>query len=233
MKQLTFLILPLLAFVMSCAPIATTQDTAQVRSDFAALQVKFNELQKNQADLYSRSDSSLVTIDSLNAQIQDLQRKISVSNQKVQDLEVMLKNKQLDPSATSVKGLPSDMFQAAYSDFSVGRYELAIAGFESFLAQYASNELAPQAQYYLAESYYAQKKYEKALAEYKKTAKNYPRSKDIVVAANLKTALTYEALGNKQEAIDMYGQILKNYPQSSESLTAREKIRNYKNVQNR
>ncbi|MCL2389721.1 MAG: tetratricopeptide repeat protein [Elusimicrobia bacterium] len=233
MKKINCLIALTAFFAVACAPVTTQTDITQLRSEFAALQVRFNELQRNQADLFARNDSALVTIDSLEVRIQDVTRRTATLNQNIQDIETQIRNKALDPSVIATEGIPSEMYRAAYSDFVAGRFELAISGFENFLAMHPRSDLAPQAQFFLAESFFAQRNFERALTEYRQVARLHPTARDVIVAANLKIALSYEALGNQDAAMAMFGAIVRDFPQSAEALTARERIRRHQNVQNR
>src|SRR5262249_14136092 len=48
-----------------------------------------------------------------------------------------------------------ESYQAAYLDFTRGRYELALTGFREFLRRYPDSPLADSAQYGIGESYYS------------------------------------------------------------------------------
>ncbi|WP_129020026.1 tetratricopeptide repeat protein [Edaphocola flava] len=57
-------------------------------------------------------------------------------------------------------------FDAADNDFSNGNYDKAIAQYDKYLTQYPKGMYQVKALYYRGESYYQQKKYDKALADY-------------------------------------------------------------------
>src|SRR5438876_3918722 len=54
-------------------------------------------------------------------------------------------------------GDPKPLYDAAYADFTAGRYDLARSGFQQFVSGYPQTELARHAQYWIGESYYQQK----------------------------------------------------------------------------
>ncbi|MDR1940989.1 MAG: tol-pal system protein YbgF [Endomicrobium sp.] len=230
-KYLIFLAILICSSFAGCvSPIVSQQNVTDLKGEVAQLQIQFKELQQKHADLYARADASFVTLDVLAASIQDLQNKVSSLTQTVQDLQITVKKNAQNERAESV--LPSDLYQNSYSDFSMGKYDLAYEGFKSFTDKYPKAELAPQAQFYIGECFYSKSQWEKALAEYQKIEKNYKKS-DLVSPARLKIALCYENLGKQNDAMNMFGSIVKDFPQSPESLTAKEKIRKYNNAQNR
>lgn len=213
-----------LAGCMSVNPREVTELKGQV----AQMQIQLKELQRNHADLYAKADTSFVSIDVLSASVQDLRNRVSMLAQNIQDVEVSSKKRAAGGSA--VTALPSDIYQSAYSDFAMGKYDLAYDGFKSFIEKYPNAELAPQAQYYMGECFYSRSMWSQAVTEYEKVIQNYKRS-ELTVSAKLKIALSYELLGKKTEAINLFSSIIKDHPQSSEALTAKEKIRIYNNAQ--
>ena len=216
------------AFALSgCVPTGS-QEVTNLKGEVAQLQIQYKELQRNHADLYAKADTEFVTLDVLAASVQDLQTKVSSLTQKIHDMEVTSKKRGRDERGESV--LPSGLYQNAYSDYSMGKYDLAYQGFESFIEKYPNAELAPQAQYYMGECFYSRSKWANALDEYQKVEQKYPRS-DQISPARLKIALCYELLGKKSQAMNVFGAIVKDFPQSSEALTAKEKIRIYNNAQ--
>ena len=61
---------------------------------------------------------------------------------------------------------PTELYDTAYADYSKGRYPLAIQGFQEYLVVYPNTDLSDNAQYWIAESLYAQKKYKEAIAAF-------------------------------------------------------------------
>ncbi|MCL2390210.1 MAG: tol-pal system protein YbgF [Endomicrobia bacterium] len=214
-------------FAAGCVPL-NQREISDLKGEVAELQIQLKDLQKRHADLFVKADSSYVTLDVLSASIKDLQNKVSMLAQNIQDIEVSSKKKR--DGAKSETMIPSDIYQIAYSDYSMGKYGLAYEGFKSFVDKYPNSELAPQAQYFMGECFYSQSMWAQAVAEYKKVEQNYPRS-DLTASARLKIALSYDLLGKRNEAISIFSSIVEDYPQSSEALTAKEKIRIYNNAQ--
>src|SRR3989339_784475 len=172
-------------FLSGC--VATSQEMGDLREDIYQLQLKLNEVQRNQADIASKMDTFGTNMKSLS--LDDLESNLSQSMNKL--------SQQLSGSALSVPPPPSEVYRIAYSDFSKGKYELAVTGFRTYLEKYPQGELADQAQYYIGECYYSQSDWNKALEEFDAVEKNFPRS-NLIPAARLKYALSLEQKGETQ-----------------------------------
>ncbi|GHT36916.1 hypothetical protein AGMMS49593_02860 [Endomicrobiia bacterium] len=212
--------------LVGCVPAHVV---TSLKGEVSQLQIQYRELQQNHADLYAKVDSSLTNLGALNASVQDLQDRVSVLNQ-VPNLNEMKAKDVKDGCTKSV--LPSSVYQSAYGDYSMGKYDIACSGFQSFVDKYPNTELAPQAQFYMGECYYSSGMFDKALEEYNKVEEHYKRS-GLVSSARFKMAMCYEMLGESDESSSVLSSILKDFPQSPEASRAKEKIRTNRNVQTR
>ena len=201
-------------------------DIDSLEKEIASLQIKCAGLETKQAELYSKYEESLVNIDTNKASIQELYKKTVQLSQEVDEINIVLKNKAYSVSALTDVRAPSKLYENAYNDFLIGKYEVAIMGFKAFIKQYKEHELAVQAQYYIAEALYSQNKFVDAYEEYSKVETNYPNS-EFISSSRLKMALCLELLGKKQESIIVLQSILKDFPNSSEVFAAKEKIKIY------
>ena len=227
-KKIVFLF-PLFIF---CGCVATTSQSSidELKKEVSKLQIKCASLETKQAEVYSKYEENLVNTDTANASIQELYKKMSKLSQDLKDLEITVKNQKSD-NAKNVP-LPSKLYENAYNDFLMGKYEVAVVGFKSFLKQYKDHDLAVQAQYYIAESMYSQNKFAEAYEEYKKIEEIYSNS-EFLASARLKMALCLEQLGKKEDSIIVLQSIIKDYPKSAEAYTAKEKIKIYTNEKNK
>ena len=212
-------------FLLGCMEqMASQSDIDYLKKEVSKLQIKFNALEAKQAEMYSKYDENLVNTDVSSASIQELYKKTSKLSQDLKDLEVAVKNQKSSGDSSKNMQLPSKMYENAYNDFLLSKYEVAIVGFKSFLKQYKDHDLAEQAQYYIGESLYSQEKYSEAYEEYKKVEEEYSKSK-LVPAARLKMALCLELLNRKNDAVIILQTILTDYPKTAEAFTAKEKIK--------
>jgi len=124
-----------------------------------------------------------------------------------------------DPPALSA----SDLYDAAYRDFSRGNYELAVSGFREVLRHYPDMELSDNAQYWIGECYYGLGDLDKAVLEYLKVRDLYPDG-DKVAAATLKTGYAFLRKGDSATARRYFETVLREFPNSDEATLARDKL---------
>lgn len=228
MKQYGFLLICLaMTCGIGCVPLSCGScGVNELKGELAQLQIEHRELKQNQADLYAKVDSSIATIDVLSAALQDLQDRLSLLSQGLQDSTMSQNKKSINDYDSA---LPSSVYQSAYGDYAMGKFEIAYSGFQSFVEKYPDAELASQAQFYAGECFYSREMWNQAMAEYEKVESNYKKS-NFVPSARLKIALCYNRLGNQNESLDIFSSIVNDYPQSPEALTAKEEIKKYSNA---
>ncbi len=209
--------------------LATSDEMLGIRDDMHELQLKLNEVQRNQADLSVKMDNLSAQLGPLSSQLQETQNRMSLLGQRLDDVESTMSSRmnklfeQLSGTALKVPPPPSEMYRLAYSDFSSGKYDIAIVGFKSYIDKYPTGELANLAQYYLGECYYSQSSWQNAYDQFDLVEKNYPKS-DQAAPARLKKALCLELLGKVKESRELLQTLVRDFPNSAESATAREKL---------
>ena len=127
------------------------------------------------------------------------------------------------------KGKPDreSAYAAAYELFKDGKFDKAREAFQNFLKQYTEAEYSDNAQFWIGECYYFEKKYENAILEYEKVAKNYPDG-DKVPYALLKQGIAFLNLGDKASAKLILQRVIKDYPNTNQARTAKATLMNIK-----
>jgi tol-pal system protein YbgF len=120
-----------------------------------------------------------------------------------------------------------DVYRDAYETFHKGDLEGARRKFEAFLNQYPNTELSDNAQFWIGETYYLKKDYEKAILEYEKAIVRYPEG-DKIPAALFKQALSFFELGDKTNAKNLLKRVIEKYPQSDQAQLAKKKLESIK-----
>jgi len=92
------------------------------------------------------------------------------------------------------------------------------------LKYYSSTDLASNAQFYLGEIAYSQKKYDDAVGEYDKVLNNYPKSFKLAPAL-LKKGMALIELGQKSAGIRELREVARRYPGTEEDRRARAKLK--------
>ncbi|MCP9454898.1 MAG: tol-pal system protein YbgF [Nitrospira sp.] len=135
------------------------------------------------------------------------------------------------PSITIVppKELPSDhvpakaepprdrtQYEKVKALFDQGNFKAAREGFVAFLSEYPNSDLAPNARYWLGETYYRENDYQKAIEAYNQVEINYPNSEKVPDAI-FKKGLAYLELKDRERAELAFKQVISLYPKSPQA----------------
>ena len=118
---------------------------------------------------------------------------------------------------------PQQLYDTAYGDYTKGRYELAIAGFQEYIERYPSTDLSDNAQYWIGESHFSERKFDDAIANFDGLLKRWPQS-DKAAAALLKKGLALQEMNRKPEAVVALQYVIHEYPGSDEARLARQRL---------
>jgi tol-pal system protein YbgF len=95
--------------------------------------------------------------------------------------------------------------------------------FEKLLTRYPQSELANNAQFWIGESHYRERWFEKAILEYQTVIEKYPDGSK-VAAAMLKQGFAFLQLGDEANARLVLGELQRKHPDSSEAKVAAKKL---------
>jgi len=96
--------------------------------------------------------------------------------------------------------------------------------FKAFLAVYPKGELSDNAQFWIGESFYLEKDYEKAIIAYDDVLKNFSKG-DKIPSAMLKQALCWLELGDKTFARSLLMRVIREHPRTQQAKIAEEKLK--------
>lgn len=119
---------------------------------------------------------------------------------------------------------PEKLFGNAFNDLKAGNYDLAIMEFNEYLSLFKDSPMADDAQYWLGECFYGKKQYARAIPEFEKVEKNYPKG-DKLVPALYKLGRSYEESGDKKRARIVFQRIVKEFPNSFEVKPAQDRLK--------
>lgn len=131
------------------------------------------------------------------------------------------------PSANSgnpAAKTPEDLYAIGYNGAMEKRFDEASVSLAAFLSTYPDHKLASNAQYWLGEVYYAKGDYERAILEFDKVVKKYPKA-DKSAAALLKEGFSFEKLGSAKEARVLMENVIEKYPGSPEADIAAKRLK--------
>jgi tol-pal system protein YbgF len=98
--------------------------------------------------------------------------------------------------------------------------------FTRFLSKNPTHDLADDAQYWIGDSYFGERNFERAILAFNKVQVDYANG-DKAPDALLKEALSFLRLGDKASAWELFERVAKKYPQSEAGRTALEQLKNF------
>ena len=125
-------------------------------------------------------------------------------------------------------GSDRDNYQAAFELLKEQRYEPAAMAFQQFLVSYPDSQLADNAQYWLAESYYVTQQYDLALDEFEKVINNYATSRKVPDAL-LKVGYCNYELERWNAARRALARVQADYPDTTAARLAEQRLKRMDN----
>lgn len=130
-------------------------------------------------------------------------------------------------AATNDSAAENRAYDSAFNLFKIGNYQAAIAGFQNFLSSFPASPLAPNAQYWIGNSYSALRDFKSAIANQQKLLSLYPASPK-VPDAMLNMASSQADLGDKTNARKTLEEIIAKHPASPAAEIAKKRLANLK-----
>lgn len=118
---------------------------------------------------------------------------------------------------------PQRTYDAAYSDYTGGQYEVAILGFETFLKMFPRDPRADDAQLNIGNSLYNAGKFREAVTAYQRVISDYPKTES-VPQAYYKMGASYNGLKEPGLARKAYEMVVQNYPNDPLATLARQNL---------
>ncbi|MCJ8500533.1 tol-pal system protein YbgF [Desulfatitalea alkaliphila] len=116
------------------------------------------------------------------------------------------------------------LYALAMQAFDNGRLEDAREGFAQLLKRFPNSALANNAQFWIGETHYRERWYEKAILEYQTVIEKYPTGNK-VAAAMLKQGMAFQQLGDEANARLVWQALQERFPQSSEAKVAMTRLK--------
>jgi tol-pal system protein YbgF len=130
----------------------------------------------------------------------------------------------IKPETSAKAPSEEELYNRAKQAFDQGQTAQARRGFEELVQRYPSSSNADNAQFWVGETFFREKAYEKAILEYQKVIEKYPKGNK-VPAALLKQGHAFLGLGDKVNSRLIFEELIRKYPQSSEAKAASDKLK--------
>jgi tol-pal system protein YbgF len=179
----------------------TMQEIARLRGQLEVLANQIAGSQKTQKDLYA----------DLDARIRKLEPRQEV----------------VDGQTVEVKPTEKQAYDTAMDLFKSGDYKAAANALQDFVRRYPDSAFAANAQYWLGNTYYAQRDYKNAIAAQEAVVSNYGNSSK-VPDAMLNIASNYIELKDNKKAKKILQQLVSKYPDTSAAATAKDRLASLK-----
>lgn len=119
-----------------------------------------------------------------------------------------------------------DIYSNGRQAFDNGKMDESRQLFLSLIKNFPKSDYADNAQFWIAESYYSEKWYERAILEYQTVIEKYPKGNK-VPAAKHKQGMAFLKIGDKANARIILNDLVKKHPKSSEAKIAAQKLKEF------
>jgi tol-pal system protein YbgF len=119
-----------------------------------------------------------------------------------------------------------DTYSNGRQAFDNGKMDESRQLFLALIKNFPKSEYADNAQFWIGESYYREKWYERAILEYQTVIEKYPKGNK-VPAAKHKQGMSFLKIGDKANARIILNDLVKKHPKSSEAKIAKQKLKEF------
>jgi tol-pal system protein YbgF len=239
-KFLTSLLFLAGLLVASCGG-AKTSEMQILRSEVFTLRQEQRQLSHQITVLDSMINRRVETLDRFQAGYRSdtghIEQQIAQLQQRISDIEKRMVRYQSESQTTgttparrdttatvqSPAADPRQLYELAYKDFTSSNYQMAIEGFQDFLARYPDVPLAAEAYLYIGNSYRALKQYEEAIKAYSRIGEKFPES-TLLPDALFRIGDCYISLGQKARGETFLQTVIQRFPDSNAAALARARL---------
>lgn len=208
----------------------------------AKTEARFDQQAKAQLNLADQIQRQGEEMARLRGQIETLTYELETAKKRQQDfyldLDTRLRKFEASASANATvtpenganskpaadPGKETQDYEAALNQFKAGKYKEAAAGFGVFVQKYPDSSLAPNAQYWLGNAWYAQRDCKRAIEAQSVVTTRYADSAK-APDAWLAIATCQQEMGNPTGAKRSLETVLAKYPGTPAADTARERLK--------
>jgi tol-pal system protein YbgF len=237
------LLIAALGAVQAHAGVFDDEDARRQIADLKAkTEARFDQQAKAQLDLAGQIQRQIEEMARLRGQIETLNYELETAKKRQQDfyLDLDTRLRKFETAATAnatvnpENGANSQTaadtaketqdYEAALNQFKSGKYKEAAAGFAAYVQKYPDSSLAPNAQYWLGNAWYAQRDYKRAIEAQSVVTTRYADSAK-APDAWLAISTCQQEMGNPTGARRSLETVLSKYPGTPAADTARERLK--------
>jgi tol-pal system protein YbgF len=183
-------------------------------------------------DMLNQHEQTMQEIARLRGQVEVLANQVATSEKHQKDFYADLdaRLKKLEPRAEVIDGRQTEVmptekqaYDTAMDLFKTGDYKGAGSALQDFVKRFPNSGYAANAQYWLGNSYFAQRDYKNAIAAQEVVATTY-RDSAKAPDAMLNIASSYIELKDKKSAKKAFQQLITKFPDSSAAQAAKDRL---------
>ena len=191
-------------------------------------------MEKSLKDGSAEKDLLKTQIAGLETQVRALKDRLAVLDKQGKPME-SAEAMQVPADATKTEPVPQEArtesaadarkkaYDSAYQLFQGKKYKEAREKFEAYIKEYPKTDLSDNAQFWIAETYYAERDFESAILAYETLLKKYPDS-DKISNGLLKQGSAFAEIGDVKTCKIILNKLIEKYPDSREADLAKKKI---------
>jgi tol-pal system protein YbgF len=198
--------------------------TGEMTSLITQMNDNISAIRRAQSSVSTNTSDSATQMSTMAERISTTDRRMERLSEQFAQLKKLIEDIPKQPVLGQVTpGNPEQLFAAAYADYSRANYDLALSEFRQYVETYPGSELSDNAQYWIGEILYAQRKFPEAVNEFEKVMTINPKG-DKAPAALYKRGMVLIEMGNKQTGVEQLVSVVKNYPRTTEAGLATQQL---------
>jgi len=199
------------------------QSTDNMNRLNANVETLTKSLQQQSNDAGARTDQVSQQIQALHDSVDELKARLAKMQTQLDQMGQQQQNLQALPQGANQAPPPDVLYQSALRDMTANKLQLADQEFRDFLKFYPDNELAGNAQFYVADIEYKQGNFQAAVQDYDKVLEQYPGGNK-VASAQLRKGYALLELGQRDAGVKELQSLIARYPRSSEAAQAQQRL---------
>ena len=208
-----------------------SDEVRSLRDQVDVLESELEKTRKRQNDLYSDLDARLRKVESMPTATpvpQSQQTTAETAEPVLVEAEVADQNETETVELTELQPpvdptVVRDLYDQAFRNLKVGKYEESITDFTSLIENYPDSELVDDALYWIGEAHYITKNYDSALEKFDQIIENYPQHRR-APEAMLKIGFIYYDREKYDQAQNYLVEVIDRFPSSRSAFSARRRI---------
>ncbi len=181
-------------------------------------------------DSGGKVDQLSTQMQSLQDSVDELKTRVAKVSKQLEDMQAAQQN-MAAPAMGAGGGAPQGqappadvLYNNALRDYNAAKYELAQQQFGDYMKFYSTTELAGNAQFYIADIFYRQGDFGRAVQEYDKVLEQFPGGNK-AAAAQLKKGYALLEIGQRDAGMRELRSLVGRYPRTIEATQARERLK--------